>query len=336
MRRNSSYAMHLSAHPPWRALRGVAKDARSVPNHRGRRATAGAPTAADCFPSVPSPRTPPTPGRRPRGLRLSLRTVGTDFAAEGLLDGLEGERARGAPGAARAAGRRGRLARGPARRQPRRAAAVRRRRARDGRPAALLDARGRRARRRSRRSSSWPCAARRGCRCPTPTPSLLGRRRRGGADRARLPGGRGSARSSSSRSCACSAAGWPRRPRRMRATVLELVLEPGAERGRADAALRRARRRLHAAHRPDDRVHAAPAPAPVGAHRGDQRRRAPGGRAARARARSRSASPTSSASRAWASRSRPRSSARSPTAWSTSPPSACAAPCAWSRRSATR
>ena len=32
----------------------------------------------------------PPPNRRPLGLRLSLRAVGTDFAAEGLLDGLEG------------------------------------------------------------------------------------------------------------------------------------------------------------------------------------------------------------------------------------------------------
>ena len=37
-----------------------------------------------------SQRTPTARSGRPRGLRLSLRAVGTDFAAEGLLDGLEG------------------------------------------------------------------------------------------------------------------------------------------------------------------------------------------------------------------------------------------------------
>ena len=245
-----------------------------------------------------------------------------------------GQRARGAPGAARAARRRGRVARRPAGRQPRRAAAVRRRRARDGRPAALLDARGRRAGRRWRPSSSWPCAARRGCPCPTSTPSCARTPTSRRPDRARVPGGgdrRGAAAHGRARDRARdgpdgrgAAHGGPRAGARAR-----------PQRGRADAPLRRPRRRLHADDRPDARVHGPPAPAPVRAHRGHQRRRAPGGRAARRARRRRCASPTSSASRAWASRSRRTSSAASPIAWSSSPPSACAATCAWSRRSAT-
>ena len=113
-----------------------------------------------------------------------------------------GQRARGAPGAARAARGRGRAARRPARRQPRRAAAVRRRRARHGRPAALLDARGRRAGRPGARVPHGPAPRAGRARARHRRRRLLGHRRRGGAGSRAPSWRRGSARSSSSRSCA--------------------------------------------------------------------------------------------------------------------------------------
>ena len=112
-----------------------------------------------------------------------------DWAAEGMLDGLDGTRA-GARGAARRSSPpracRSTSCAARQRRAPARLLAAERAR---GRPAALLGARGRASGPGADPSSSWPCAARTGCRCPTPTRACCTTPTSSGAQIARaLPG----------------------------------------------------------------------------------------------------------------------------------------------------
>ena len=184
------------------------------------------------------------------------------------------------------------------------------------------------------RSSSWRCAARRACPCRTSTPSCARtptwrrRRSRAGSWRPDRPGaaarGRAGHRARDGADGRGPADGGARARARAR-----------PQRGRTHAPLRRSRGGLHADDRADARVYGPPAPAPVGAHGGHQRRRAPGGRAAgRARRHRLLRRPRGLHAPGRAGRAR-RARARGRTAWSSSPPSACAATCAWSRRSAT-
>ena len=210
-----------------------------------------------------------------------------------------------------------------ARRQARRAARVPRRRARvGGLPRYSTREVGERS-----ASPGVPhgaCAARTGCRSPTSTPSSAATPT---SRRPRSPGSSsrpGSTRSSSSPSCASSAAGWPRRPRPCARRCCSSCSSPASARPSSRGATPSASRLMPMVG-PMLELDGPPAPAPVGAYRGDQRRRARGGHApGRARGR-RSASRTSSASRAWASRSHPTSSAAWPSASSSSRASACAA-----------
>ena len=227
--------------------------------------------------------------RMPRAMarapRLDRAMATVDFAAEGLLDGLDDD-ARAAPrGAARAcSSAEGVARRGPARARPRRRPPVFLLAERAGRRRAALHRRA--------RSPSAPalslellprCAAPTACRCPTPTHARSPTTDLEAA-RSRAPFAR--ARASPTEQmldvvARARAAAWRQSAEAMRSIVLELVLSPGATELELARRYAGAVARLLPLRRPDARADAAHAPAPDGAHRGDQRRRARGGRAAR-------------------------------------------------------
>ena len=158
-----------------------------------------------------------------------MSAEGSTSSAEGLLDGLEGDAARRAPGAARAPGRRMACRWRSCAGTPRTGTLM-------FLPAERViggaDALHRRARSRSSAASSveFLLAARRAMGLPVPGPDerRLHRGRPRGRRRSRAWRRRpGSPTRRSSSCCARSAAGSRRRPRAMRALPLRLVLEPG-------------------------------------------------------------------------------------------------------------